>query len=138
MRTHIEDTEIRPYINAGSLIVDPQARLLQEWRDTFFRIHREPSFQQFYNQDSRYEIFMHQAVLTGVILSKLVESQMQELSSRYNYPLNLYTEDLTENRPESLEECVTIRHEGFYLNADWMSTIPAGEPLKQWIGERLL
>ncbi len=81
---------------------------------------------------------MSQAVLSGVILSKLVESQMQELSMRYNYPLNLFAEDLTENRPNSLEECPTVRHEGFYLSPDWMKTMPAGEPLKQWIAERLI
>lgn len=67
MRTHIEDIEIRPYFNARSLIVDPQARILQNWRDTFFRIYKESSFQQFYHKDSRYEIFIHQAALSAVI-----------------------------------------------------------------------
>ncbi|MFW9799176.1 MAG: hypothetical protein ACFFD9_01965 [Candidatus Thorarchaeota archaeon] len=138
MRTQIEDIEIRPYFNAGLLILDPNLGILRAWRNTFFRIYQESSFQPIYNQDSRYEIFMSQAVLSGVILSNLAESQMQELSMRYNYPLNLYAQDLTENRPNSLEECPTVRHEGFYLSPEWMKTIPAGELLKQWIAERLL
>ncbi|MHA2379957.1 MAG: hypothetical protein ACXADS_11840 [Candidatus Thorarchaeota archaeon] len=138
MRTQVEDIAIRPYFNAGSLVVDPGTKIMRTWLDTFFRIFQKPEYQRFYNQDSRYEIFMHQAVLSGVILSNLVVEQMEELPLRYNYPLNLYSEDETPNRPESLEECVTIRHEGFYEDSRWMEKIPARSPLKEWIAERLL
>jgi len=138
MRTQVEDIEIRPYFNAGSLVVDPRAKILQAWLETFLRTYRKPEYQTFYNQDTRYEIFMHQAVLSGVILSNLVAEEIQELPSQYNYPLNLYDEDRTAGRPESLEDCVTIRHEGFYEDPLWMEKIPARSSLREWIAERLL
>ncbi|UCH04800.1 MAG: hypothetical protein JSW05_01180 [Candidatus Thorarchaeota archaeon] len=137
MRTQIEDIPIRPYFNAGSLIVEPDTKILQTWLDTFLRIFQKAEYLRFYNQDKRYEIFMHQAVLTGVFLSNLAKKRMVELPPSYNYPLNLYAEDKTKNRPESLEDCVTIRHEGFYEDSKWMEKIPARKLLKDWIAERL-
>ncbi|MFX1416526.1 MAG: hypothetical protein ACFFC0_06915 [Promethearchaeota archaeon] len=138
MKTHVEDIPIRPYFNAGSLIVEPDIKILQTWLDTFLRVFQRSEYLEFYNQDIRYEVFMHQAVLTGVILSNLSNRRMVELPSSYNYPLNLYAEDKTKNRPESLEECVTVRHEGFYKDSSWMKKIPAKKRLKEWIAEQLL
>lgn len=137
MRTQVEDIPIRPYFNAGLLVVDPYTKMLQTWLDTFLRIFQKPEYLEFYSQDKRYEIFMHQAVLTGVILSSLAKNRMVELPPIYNYPLNLYEEDKTKYRPESLEDCVTIRHEGFYEDPEWIEKIPARKRLKEWIAERV-
>ena len=138
MMTHVEGEKIRPYINSGLLVTRPERNLLRAWRDVFLEAYQEPVFREFYQQDERYAIFIHQAVLSGVILSMLTTEEMQELPQTYNYPLHLHTEDITGTRPSGLEELVTVRHEGFYKNPDWRKKIPAGEPIKQWITERLL
>jgi hypothetical protein len=137
MNTHVEGTPIRPYFNAGLLVTRPEGHLLQTWSDKFFGIYQEPSFREFYNLDERYVVFMHQAVLAGVILSAFARSELQELPPTYNYPLHLYGEDVTEHRPSSLEELVTFRHEGFYEDPRWRRKMPAKEPLKRWLAERL-
>jgi len=36
-----------------------------------------------------------------------------------------------------MEELVAVRHEGFYEDPGWFGEMPAGEPLKRWITERL-
>jgi hypothetical protein len=138
MSTHVDGTRIRPYFNAGMLVVRPEKHLLQAWRDTFFKVYREPSLQEFYQRDGRYRVFIHQAVLSGVILSRYATDEMQELPPRYNYPLHLHAEDVTDQRPSSLEELVTIRHEGFYEDPRWNEKVPAKEPLKDWIASHLL
>ena len=138
MTTHVDGTRIRPYFNAGLMVTRPERRLLQAWRETFFRIYQEPSFQKFYQKDERYSVFVHQAVLSGVILSTLETSEIQELPPTYNYPLHLHAQDVTDHRPSSLEELVTFRHEGFYADPEWINKMPAKEPLKQWIAKRLM
>lgn len=137
MMTHVDKTRLRPYFNAGLLITRPEKQLLRYWRDTFFKVYREPSFQVFYQQDPRYRIFLHQAVLSGVILATLTTNELQELPTTYNYPLHLYEQDITDHRPSCLEELVTFRHEGFYKDSDWSKKMPAKKPLKQWIAKRL-
>ena len=137
MRTHIDDTQIRPYFNAGLLITRPTNRLLRIWHDTFFELYRKPDCQLFYQQDERYEIFVHQAVLSGVILSMFPLEELEELPSTYNYPLHLLEEDVSETRPAALEELVTLRHEGFYQDPNWQRTLPAKKALKTWIADRI-
>ncbi len=138
MLTHVDGTRIRPYFNAGLLVTRPEKNLLQAWANTFFKLYREPSLQDFYQQDERYKVFIHQAVLSGVILSTFRIDEIFELPPKYNYPLHLYSEDVTDNRPSCLEELVTFRHEGFYDDPDWIRKMPAKEALKRWIATRLL
>jgi hypothetical protein len=137
MATHVDGEVLRPYFNAGCHVSRPEKQLLRAWRDTFLRVYREPALQELYRQDGRYRVFIHQAVLSGVILSTFASDELQELPPEYNYPLHLHGEDVTGHRPSSLEELVTVRHEGFYADPDWARKMPAGEPLKRWIVERL-
>jgi hypothetical protein len=137
MTTHVDGEVLRPYFNAGCHVSRSGKQLLRAWRDTFLRVYREPALQELYQQDGRYRIFIHQAVLSGVILSTFANDELQELPPEYNYPLHLHGEDVTGHRPSSLEELVTVRHEGFYADPDWARKMPAGEALKRWIAERL-
>ena len=138
MSTHVDNETLRPYFNAGCLITRPKKHLLRNWCDAFLKIYREPPFPELYLQDKRYEIFLHQALLSGVILSTLETDEIIELPTTYNYPLHLFEEDVTDKRPSSLDELVTIRHEGFYEDPEWFKKMPATESLKKWIAERLL
>ena len=137
MMTVVDETRIRPYFNAGLLVTLPRERLFKAWCDTFLKAYREPSFQEFYRKDERYAIFLHQAILAGVVLATLTTSRIQELPPEYNYPLHLYTQDRTGCRPSHLEELRTFRYEQFFKDSEWMKKIPAREPLKQWFAERL-
>jgi len=137
MQTHIDGKIIRPYFNAGFLVVRPGKKLLRNWHDLFFQVYQKPEIQALYKQDKRYVIFMHQAILSGVILAKSTREELQELPHTYNYPIHLFSEDITAHRPSKLEELVAARHEGFYQDPDWMEKMPAGESLKKWLAERL-
>ena len=99
MTTHVEGTRIRPYFNAGLLVVRPEKHLLRNWRRNFLDTYDAPEFEEFYKKDERYAIFMHQAVLAGTILSLLRTDETVELPPTYNYPLHLYQEDATTHRP---------------------------------------
>jgi hypothetical protein len=133
MNTHVDNTTIRPYFNAGILVTRPKNKLLHTWCDTFIDAYQKDEFYELYTQDERYTIFMHQAILSGVILSLYRKEQLLELPRTYNYPLHLYDDDVTPYRPSALEELVTVRHEGFYKDPAWYEKMPAGEPMKKWL-----
>jgi hypothetical protein len=137
METHIDGAKIRPYFNAGILITRPQKRLLQTWSDIFFDSYQNLPFRRFYENNELYTIFVHQALLSGVILSTFETDELTELPSTYNYPLHLYTKDVTDHRPSSIEEVVTFRHENFYHDKEWMRKMPAKQQLRQWLAERI-
>jgi hypothetical protein len=137
MKTHVETTRIRPYLNAGILVTRPERCLFRTWREEFFRLYRQTAFEEFYRNDRRYEIFMHQAVLSGLVLREFLPDQLLELPPSYNYPLHLFTEDATEGRPGKLEDLVTFRHEGFFTEPEWSEKLPAKRPLKDWLSNVL-
>ncbi len=138
MKPHVENEPIKPYFNAGLLIVRPEKKLFGNWRDSFLNVYRHPDLLELYKKDQRYAIFIHQAILSGVFLATLDRTEMMELPAEYNYPIHLYAEDATDSKPESLDSCITLRHETFHQDPNWMEKIPLNDEFKQWIKERLL
>ncbi len=137
MTTHVDGNIIRPYFNAGLLVVRPEKHLLRSWDETFFQVYQEPELLKLYQQDERYTIFIQQAILSGVVLSTLPKNEIQELPLIYNYPLHLYDEDFTNHRPTSLTELVTVRHEGIQGIKESINKIPTPDPLKYWLNQRI-
>lgn len=138
MTSHIDGEKIKPYFNAGSFSLRPEEGILERWRDAFTQGYQDPRLQALYQQDDRYAIFIHQALFTGVVLSSLERSNMLELPSSYNYPSHLHGEDVTDSKPQMMDQCTTIRHEGFYKDRDWKSRMVASDELKSWIEEKLV
>jgi hypothetical protein len=137
MRLVVQDVDARPYFNAGFMVLRPQSGLVQKWYNTFIDLFQSPAFLPFYEQDKRYEVFMHQAVLAGVVLSSFERSQLRELPRGYNYPMDLHNIDHTTFRPGSMDEVVTFRHEGCFEAKDWREHFPASNELIQWIESKL-
>ena len=138
METCIRDNTIRAYFNAGLLVVRPECRLLETWLDHFKKLYRHPDFQPFFNSDVIYMVFMHQVVLSGVILNVFGRDELLLLPATVNYPLNLHLECSAEYRPESLNDLTTCRYEGIENLQDALQVILVQEPLRSWLNERLL
>jgi hypothetical protein len=138
METHVDARMIRPYINATSLVIRPSQGLFTAWQDIFFKSYQRPEFTELYRQDEQYAVFMHQAILSGIILTMFRPRDLIQLPNTYNYPLHLWDQDVTPLRPRRLTDLVTVRHEGFYKDPDWQGKMPAGDDLKKWLAERIL
>ena len=137
IKTHIDGQVLRPYFNAGMIVTKPHNQLFKTWHDTFFAVYQAPELQELYKKDERYIIFIHQALLSGIIITTLTQDEIIELPRTYNYPIHLYQEDITESHPTLIDELATVRHEGFYKNPDWIREMPASESLKQWLAKTL-
>jgi len=132
MYTHTGE-KIRPYFNAGAFTVRPEKGLLSQWWLFFQKLYQAPSFTIFYEKDNRYAIFMHQAVLAGILLKLLNREEFQELSPKVNYPLHLHNEISVELRPRTINELTTVRYEDIFQDPGWQSTLPIDEPLLSWL-----
>jgi len=133
MKTHIDGKTIRPYFNAGCLVVNPIHGILNLWLKKFKDIFPRLEMKEFYKQDERYAIFTHQAVLAGIILSKLNSDEIQELPFTYNYPLHLYQEAHEEFRPININDLVTIRYENLAV----LKNSALAEPIIEWVNKQL-
>ena len=124
---------IRAYFNAGLLVVRPERGLLRRWRDTFARLVLLPEFEPFYRQDPLYRIFMHQAVLAGVLMATLTPGEVAVLPSLVNYPLHLHARYPARDRPTRLNQIIACRYDTFFEDPDWRQAIAIDEPLRTWL-----
>ena len=138
MKTHVDGKIIRPYFNSGFQVVRPSRGLFQLWWDKFRELYKDPIFSDYYNKSDLYVTFIHQAVLSGVILSNLRKEELIELPFDYNYPLHLYPGSLEEYQPENLNQMITMRYYMEKLiDSKWMETVPLHDPIKSWVEEQL-
>lgn len=137
METCVRDNTLRPYFNAGFFVVRPEQGLLTTWRHHFERLYHHSDFEPFYEKDVRYKVFMHQAVLAGVVLNMFPQEELQELPEAINYPLHLHDEYPTVYRPKALNELITCRYENIKELLHSLKRIPVKEPLKSWLNDRL-
>ena len=133
MKPHVDHNTLRPYFNAGHLILRPEKGLLHTWWEYFKKLYHDPCFEEYYEKNELYSIFMHQAVLTGVILSTVERQELQELPFTYNYPLHLYHESPYDLQPQNVSDLITVRYEKRHV----FRTIPFCDPLKDWLKEQL-
>ncbi len=102
--------EVRPYFNAGIIAVRPRSGILRQWAKVFERTFQHPDFTPFY-EDQRYAIFMHQAILSGVILHLLSQEELVCLPESYNYPLHMHTGYPAAGKITRLADQITARYE---------------------------
>jgi hypothetical protein len=137
METCTRDNTIRAHFNAGLLVVRPEQRLLDKWLGNFKRLYQHPDFQPFFKTDVIYMVFMHQAVLSSVVLSIFRKDELLELPETFNYPLHLHQEYPIEYQPQALNNLITCRYEGIEDLQNSLKAIRVEEPLKGWLNERL-
>ncbi|MHA2338697.1 MAG: hypothetical protein ACXACX_15420 [Candidatus Hodarchaeales archaeon] len=135
MKTHVDENTLRPYFNSGCLVVRPQNGLLNNWWEKFSSLYLDPDFKKYFEQDWKYRVFMHQAILSCVILSSTNQDDLYQLPFTYNYPLHLYAESNEEFRPGSIEDLVTARFENIN-EPKWLESIPLHEPVKKWLNSQ--
>lgn len=123
----------KPYINAGVFVVRPERRLLRHWLEALVPLAADPDITAHYREDRRYEVFLHQAVWTGVVLHHLDRTEMAELSPAVNYPFNLHDEIPARSRAISLASLTAIRTEGLLTEPDWPERLPVLAPLAEWL-----
>ena len=139
MVTPGDDDRIRPYFQAGCLVVRPERRLLREWLKMFSLLSEDPIIKEICQKDSRKRIFTFQVGLTGAFLNNLDRKEMVELSDRINYPIFFKEMFGGKNDFHDITNAVTIRYEHFFVNPpqDWDLQLKGPKDKIAWIKERL-
>jgi len=135
MITVADGDRIRPYFNAGCLVVRPERGVLRKWAETFPLLYKDPVLKEMCRQDERKRIFIHQVALSGAIMKHLGREEMLELSNRINYPI-FFREMFGAKRDfHDIGEAVTIRYESFFDNPPpgWDKTLTGPPDRIAWL-----
>lgn len=140
MVTPADGDTIRPYFNAGLLIVRPEQKIMHKWADYFKILYRDDQIVKMCETDVKKRIFLHQTALVGAILNTIPREQMLELSFRYNYPLFFrHMFGAKKGDFDSLDAVITLRYDVYFKNPepDWAQKLKGSPELVNWLARHL-
>jgi hypothetical protein len=125
---------IRPYYNAGHLVVRPERGVLRKWAENFQMCYQDPELAEMC-EDEKHNIFLHQAVLSATVPVYVEREKTADLGPAYNYPLFFDTFYESERSFDSLEDVVSLKYEFNFndLPADWDSNLKGPSDVIAWI-----
>jgi hypothetical protein len=139
MVTPADGDTIRPYFNAGCMVVRPEQHILRRWGEYFTTLYQDSLLADFCRQDIAKRIFIHQAALTGAILNHVERNKMLEFSNRINYPI-FFKEMFGAKRDfRNLQDVVTFRYETYFRNPapDWHEQLQGPADKIDWLKQHL-
>jgi hypothetical protein len=138
MKTVADGQTLRPYFNAGLLVVRPERGILKKWAESFRALYRDPAISDVCGKDKRRSIFLHQAALAGAILSLLGKQEMLQLPDPYNYPLFFKEMYGAVREFDTIDDVVTLRYESFFQNPSkgWEKRLKGPAAAVSWLRER--
>ena len=137
--TPADGDTLKTYINAGCLAIRPERGLFARWAECFRTLSRDSLLTAICRQDRPHRVFVHQAALTGAILTHLPRAEMLELSDRINYPIFFEQRFGAKRVFDDITGVVTVRHESYFRDPTPGRELRLKGPEDRiaWIQERL-
>lgn len=133
VESFVDDQRLRAYYNSHAFIVNPSVGLMQQWYEIFETLVSDRDFQSGTCQDELHQIFLHQAVLSTLVATRLDPEKIRILPPEYNYPYNLQGQIPVHKRAAGMNELVSIAYEDRSLNPDDVKDIDIHDPLRSWL-----
>lgn len=137
VETFVGQETIRAYFNTHAFAINPARRLLGRWFDCFAQLVEDQGYQTAACQDVRHQIFLHQAVLSALLVAAINEPRLRILPPTYNYPYNLHHTVPAPRRAHTLSELVCFTYEARSVHPDAVTDIQLDEPLCHWLRHHL-
>lgn len=135
-KTIVDEMEIQPYFNCEVYSLDPGKGLCREWARILGKLLGDRNYQQTACTTFLRRLFLHQAVLSGVISSKIKPERIKPLPITSGYPFTQHEKLSAQKRISRLNEAaVVIFDQTWVNNPDWMKAIPIQDPLKTWLAD---
>jgi hypothetical protein len=133
VETFVDGHCIRSYFNSHAFSVNPSSGLLRQWLDIFKALVSDEEFQTSYCQGELHRIFLHQAILSALLVTSLDRKRIRILPPDYNYPYNLHQSVPRDRRAQALNDLVCIAYEDRSLDPNVVDDIEIHEPLRTWL-----
>jgi len=134
VKTIVEDKPIKAYFNCEIFSVRPRAGIFGAWAARIEPFLTDTDYQRTGCPDFLHRLFLHQAVLSAVIIAKTQTPRRAELTDSCGYPLNLH-HDLPQGRKASALNGLSgvILENIWDTRSDWMTWLEIREPLRSWL-----
>jgi hypothetical protein len=133
VETFVDGQRIRSYFNSHAFAINPSTGLLRRWFEYFKALVCDEAYQRTTCQDERHQIFLHQAVLSALLVARLDPKRVRVLPPDYNYPYNLHQSVPPKRRAAALNDPVCITYEDRPLDPDRVDDVDIHDPLRSWL-----
>ncbi len=134
--TVVDEKPIQPYFNCEIFSVDPSLGIFTEWSKLLTKLLKDEEYQENVCTTFQRRLFLHQAVLSGVIISRVNPENIKPLSIKTGYPFGQHEQLSIQKQIKSLNELSAIIFDyQWEKNPGWMDLIPSYEPLTEWLTE---
>ncbi|MBN2355649.1 MBL fold metallo-hydrolase, partial [candidate division KSB1 bacterium] len=134
--TIVDEQPIQPYFNCEIFSVDPRLGICTEWAGMLTKFLKDESYQQNVCNTFLRRLFLHQAVLSAVIMSKVTAQDIKPLSIRTGYPFGQHDQLADDKKINTLNGLSAVIFDyQWEHNPAWMDKIPVSGTLKEWLVE---
>lgn len=133
IETFIDAQHIRSYFNSHAFSINPLLGLLQRWFECFEALVCDEEYQMAACSDELHQIFLHQAVLSALLVTRLEPGRVCVLPPDYNYPYNLHQSVPLDRRAAALNDLVCITYEDRSLDPKVVEDIGIHGILRSWL-----
>jgi len=135
-QTVVDEKPIQAYFNCEIFSVKPNLGIFTEWAEVLTKFLKDEKYQKNVSNTFLRSLFLHQAVLSAVIISKADTKKIKPLSIKTGYPFGQHDRLSDQKKIKTLNELsVIIFDYQWDRNPKWLEKIPANEPLKDWLIE---
>jgi len=136
LETIVDCVKMQPYYNCEVFSVNPRLGICAEWARVLSDLLRDETYQKKACKTFLKKLFLHQAVLSGVITSKIPDDRIKPLPLNCGYPFNQHERLPADRQISSLNDAfVLIFDDAWFKYPNWLNKIPVHEPLRQWLSE---
>lgn len=134
VETVVDGKLVKAYYNCGIFSIRPNRGILQNWAQQLAPLLSNAEYQKNACPTFRQKLFLHQAVLSAVIVANVDSHDIRPLPLRCGYPLNLHNLLPSTKKTQTLNSlsCVII-DELWRQNPRWMDLVQIDEPLRSWL-----
>ena len=137
VESFVDSKPLRAYFNTHAFAVNPQKKLMQQWLVEFEKSVCDKNFQAATCSDDDHQVFLHQAVLSTLLATRLDAEEICILPPTYNYPYHLHGRVPEVRQAQRLNDVVTaVIHEEGFVDLTKATKIKIEEPLRSWLVER--
>jgi hypothetical protein len=136
LETIADPVRIQPYYNCEVFSFNPRLGIAEEWARLLTRFLQDEPYQKTVCTTFLRKLFLHQAVLSAVLTSKVRPERIKALPLASAYPFSQHQRLPAARRASRLEDiAVVIFDRTWQQDEKWLECIPAKEPLRKWLSQ---
>lgn len=136
IETVVDAVHIQPYYNCEVYSVNPSKGICREWAAQLESLLRDREYQKNSCTTPQRRLFLHQAVLSGIIASRIKAGRLKALPLTCSYPFNQHDRLSDGKKVSSLNELTAVIFDyAWSSNPAWMDKIRIDEPLRSWLSD---